>query len=97
MREKNLSVGGGLRDIFHIVAGEFSADSDNRASSDLVVIIVVLHFDVDLHLQRWNVAEDFVQLVELLFWKLKKGMKRRNMRFEKAYHAAYAIARCEET
>ena len=50
------------------MAGEFGADSDDRAGGDLVVVIVVLDFDVDLHLQRWNVAEDFVQLVELLLW-----------------------------
>ena len=54
------------------MAGEFGADSDDRAGGDLVVVIVVLDFDVDLHLQRWNVAEDFVQLVELPLWQLNK-------------------------
>ena len=40
-----------------------------------MVVIVVLDFDVDLHLQRWNVAEDFVQLVELHLCQLNKSIE----------------------
>ena len=57
------------------MASEFGADSDDGASGDLVVVIVVLDFDVDLHLQRWNVAEDFVELVELLLRQLERAIE----------------------
>ena len=57
------------------MASEFGADSDDGASGDLVVVIVVLDFDVDLHLQRWNVAEDFVELVELLLRQLERTIE----------------------
>ena len=57
--------------VLHVVASELSADSHDRASSDLVVIVVVFNLDVDLHLQSWDVTEDFVELVEFFFRQLK--------------------------
>ena len=53
------------------MSSELSADSNDRASSDLVVIVIVFNFDFDLHLQSWDVAEDFVELVEFFFGQLK--------------------------
>ena len=57
------------------MSSELCADRDDRASSDLVVIVVVFDLDVNLHLQSWYIAEDFVELVEFFFRQLKTILK----------------------